>query len=227
MAPRVITRFVLGGLLLAWSSGTSAQAISQDSSPGQSSIPAAQQGPLKLQRVRSGVVFAPDGRIADVDGVTGTFVGGYAGWLADDRFLVGGAAYWLASPTDERDISYFGGIVGWQVPVGDAFRFGARGLVGGGWATLLDTYSYWVSDHPWGPRPTPVNGSHRPGPVEGWAYFSDDFFVFEPQVDLSIRFGHSMSLTTGVSYRVVAGAGEFDDRLRGVAGSIAFQFGVF
>lgn len=215
------------GLLLVGSALASAQSVVPGAAPESSPVVSAQQGALKLQRVRSGFVFAPEVKIADIDDVTGTFVGGYGGWLTDDRFLVGGAAYWLVSPTDHRDIAYFGAIVGWQVPVGDAFRFGARGLVGGGWATLAGSYSYRVPDHPWGPRPNPMDGPHGSGMIQGWAYFDEDFFIFEPQVDFSIRFGHSVSLTTGVSYRVIAGADDFNDRLEGVAGSIAVQFGLF
>jgi hypothetical protein len=130
-------------------------------------------------------------------------------------------------PTDYRDISYFGGIVGWQVPLGNAVRFGARGLVGGGWATLLGSYDFEVPGHPWGPRPSPAGWGHDGEMTHGWAYFGEEFFIFEPQVDVSIRCADWINLTTGVSYRVVAGAGDFDDRLRGVAGSIAIQFGVF
>jgi len=217
-----------GALLLAGATRSFAQSTSWTFAPTLSPAAPTQQGTLTLQRVRSGPVFAPEVKIADIDNVTGTFLGGYAGWLADDRFLIGGAGYWLVDPTDYRDISYFGAIVGWQMPLGETIRFGARGLVGGGWATLLGDYAYHVPDRPWNPpRPMPVDWDHHGGTVQGRAYFYEEFFVFEPQVDLSIRFAHSISLTTGVGYRVVTGAGDFNDRLRGVSGSVAVQFGVF
>jgi len=216
-------------LLLAGSVPVLAQSHPQVPPSGAASAATAQQGPLRLQRIRSGMVFAPEVKIADIDDVTGTFVGGYAGWLSDERFLVGGGGYWLVSPTDHRDVGYFGGIVGWQVPLNDAVRVGARGLVGGGWATLLGAYDFRVPDHPWGrpPHPTPIDWDHAGDTVQGWAYVGEEFFVFEPQLDLSVRVADSVSLTTGISYRVVAGAGDFDDRLRGVAGNIAIQVGVY
>ena len=49
--------------------------------------------------------------------------------------------------------------------------------------------------------------------------------VFEPQADLIVRFADWMRLNVGIGYRTEAGADSYDDRLRGVTGSIALQFG--
>jgi hypothetical protein len=55
--------------------------------------------------------------------------------------------------------------------------------------------------------------------------FGEEFFVFEPQVDVSVRLAPWLRLVGGVGYRVVAADHDFDDRLRGITGSLAIQFG--
>ena len=48
------------------------------------------QGPMRIERVHSGLLAAPDFKVTDVDYTTSEMVGGYAGWITDDTFFVGG-----------------------------------------------------------------------------------------------------------------------------------------
>ena len=195
-----------------------------------SAQPAAQQpGPLAVEPIRSGPVFAPEVKITDVDDITGTLVGGYGGWVTDETFLLGGGGYWLANGSGDLEMVYGGLVIGWWMPAGRAVRFGVRGLVGGGEATLSDRFTFTVpgfDGRP--PRPGSMPFGSRPGAgttVEKTVLFDEVFFVFEPQADLIVRLADWMRLNAGVGYRIVAGADSFDDRLRGVTGSIALQFG--
>ena len=193
--------------------------------------PPVSAGPVVVQPVRSGPVVAFDVKVTEFDGDTATLLGGYGGWLTDERFLVGGAGYWLVDAPNDVEMFYGGLLLGWQVPAGKAIRFGVRGLVGGGQATLWDDYFVGVPDLPdWPNRPRPVHGGgYYPGYPSGWNryYFYQGFFIFEPQADATIRFGDRVGLHVGVGYRLIAGADQFNDRLQGLTGSVAVQFGVF
>ncbi len=94
------------------------------------------QGPLVLERIHNPFVVAPDYRITDIDGDTGQLAGAYAGKLLGDTLFVGGGFYWLVNGDHGEEMRYGGLMLGWSMPAGRAVRFGARGLVGVGTATL-------------------------------------------------------------------------------------------
>ncbi|HEY6612901.1 MAG TPA: hypothetical protein VIZ32_00235, partial [Vicinamibacterales bacterium] len=94
------------------------------------------QGPLVLERIHNPFVVAPDYKITDIDGDTGQMAGAYAGKLLGDTLFVGGGFYWLVNGDHGEEMRYGGLMLGWSMPAGRAIRFGARGLVGVGTATL-------------------------------------------------------------------------------------------
>ena len=94
------------------------------------------QGPLVLERIHNPFVVAPDYKITDLDGDTGQLAGAYAGKLLADTLFVGGGFYWLVNGDRGEEMRYGGLMLGWSMPAGRAVRFGARGLVGVGTATL-------------------------------------------------------------------------------------------
>ena len=55
--------------------------------------------------------------------------------------------------------------------------------------------------------------------------FDDNFFVAEPQVNAVWKITNWLGVDAGVGYRLIAGSDLLDDRLRGLSGSIALQFG--
>jgi hypothetical protein len=192
----------------------------------QPKAPAAQQAPLTLERINNSVVVAPDYKVTDIDGWTGQLMGGYAGWLADNHLLVGGAGYWLVNPNDEHGMWYLGALAGWQARGDRAIGFGARGLVGFGQARLSTQYPYYAYADPHGSYPHyPGN---RPGTSPGMTtvIFDQDFFIFEPQGNVLVRLADRVFIDAGVGYRVIAAANGWEDRLRGVSGSVAIRFGL-
>ena len=50
------------------------------------------QGPMTIEAIHSGFLAAPDVKITEVDRKTSALVGGYAGWVTDDTFFIGGGS---------------------------------------------------------------------------------------------------------------------------------------
>jgi hypothetical protein len=177
------------------------------------------QGPLVLEPIHSPFVVAPDYKIADVDGSTGQLAGAYAGRLLDNTLFVGGGYYWLVNGEHGEEMRYGGALLGWSMPVGKTVRFGARGLVGIGTATLGTETDLRFAD-PRGRerlRGVPVSGQT----VRFLA--RDDFFVFEPQLNATVNVIPHLGVEVGGGYRVTGSTEALEDRLNGVSGSVAVQ----
>ena len=174
------------------------------------------QPPLVLERIHNPFVVAPDYKITDIDGDTGQLAGAYAGRLLGDVLFVGGGYYWLVNGDNGEEMRYGGFMLGWSMPVGRAVRFGARGLVGLGTATLgVD-----------GQLIGPPRGRDRLRAVPGQTVrflAQDDFFVFEPQVNATVHLIPHVGIEVGGGYRVSGATNALEDRLNGVSGSIAAQ----
>jgi len=205
--PRLMLRF----LLLALTVGV-LPAAAQTSDQTQAG------GPLIVQRIRSAFVVQPDAKITEVDGRTSTLVGGQAGVLTDDTFLVGGAVYTIANRADDRKMTYGGLVLGWQFLQGRRVSFGVKGLVGAGWATLGDDVTF--------ERGRFFDGRRRPiGATTVRVLDERGFFTAEPQATLQWRILRWLAIDASGGYRAVAGADRFDDRLRGAVGTIGVRFG--
>jgi len=207
-----------------------APAFAQDPAASATVAPAAQPaaGTLTVERMTNGPVAAPEVRFSDVDGHFGTLIGGYAGWITDDRLLIGGGGSWLANGSHDRELAYGGVIVEYRLLATERLGFGVRGLVGGGGATLAAPLSELPGYRPGAPMPSPTGRGSRhvipyPDP-DLRVVFREYFFVFEPQADVQFGITRWLRLTGGVGYRVIGAADGFEDRLRGVSGSIAVQF---
>ena len=72
--------------------------LSAAAQPGSVATPRT-QGPMIVEPIHSGFLAAPDVKVTEVDRRTSELVGGYAGWVTDDTFFVGGGGYWLAIGT--------------------------------------------------------------------------------------------------------------------------------
>ena len=199
-------------------------------------------GPLVLEQIHDGWVLAPDFKVTDIDNRTGELAGAYGGRLIDGTLLIGGAGYWLTNQERDFKLGYGGLVVGWQSREFGRIRFGGRGLVGAGRATLgFDVGPLAVPQRVGGPQPmgdirfgtTPQNPrgaapapsvATSPGRVVRLVG-RDDFFVFEPQADISARLTKAVGLSCGVGYRATAGADVLRDRLNGPTANLAIQFG--
>ena len=121
------------------------------------------------------VIIAPDYKIPDLNGTTGQLAGVYGGSVVDEVLFIGGAGYWLANGSRGEELGYGGVLVGWVAPRWSGIRFGARGLVGAGTATLGRDLRVARPVRFGSPTTTTVRVLAR-----------DDFFVFEPQVDATV-----------------------------------------
>lgn len=197
-------------------------------------------GPLVLERIRADWVLAPDFKVTDVDGRTGELAGAYGGRLTDGTLLIGGAAYWLANGDRDFKLAYGGLLVGWQSPEFGRIRFGGRGLVGAGRATLgFDVglrNAQGVGQLPRGDIRFGVTPQNRRGTVPAPSLTidpnrtirvvgRDDFFFVEPQASISARVTNSLGVSCGIGYRQTAQADVLRDRINGPTASLAVQFG--
>ena len=215
----------LAGLAMMCAAAMASPAWAGD--PPASGSQSAQQapGPLVLEKAPSGFLVAPEVRIGVVDDKVGTFVGGYAGWLAGNSVFVGAGGYWLANQPNGIRMAYGGAVLGWLAPSDKAVRFGARTLVGVGTARLS-------SPDPW---PQPLCGvcGSRPDydrmgylvPPVGRYSRHETFFVLEPQADIVFKLTDFLSVNLGAGYRLATGTRDADRQLRGASGSVAIRLG--
>lgn len=203
--------------------------------------PAPANGPLVLEPIHDGWVLAPDFKVTDIDDRTGELAGVYGGRLIDNTLLIGGAGYWLTNEARDFKMTYGGVVVGWQSREFGRIRFGGRGLVGAGVATLgFDVTGqrnvinvggrggdirFGVTDPrvtlPAGRTPAPVPSQ----PFRGQVVAHEDFFVVEPQANISARITKAIGVSCGVGYRETANADLLRDRLNGPTANLAIQFG--
>jgi hypothetical protein len=202
--------------------------------PAQDATPTSNQnaqGPMIVERVKSGFLVAPDFKVTEVDHETSELAGAYAGRVTDNTLLIGAGGYWLANQSRDHQMAYGGLVVGWLARTNRRIGFGAKALVGGGQATLSNAFIGIVEtgddrDRQFGrgpiaPREHPVlqqNAARR-------MRFRDGFFIVDPEANLLVNLTRRLRLAGGVGYRLTSGAGGTDDRLRGVTGSLALQIG--
>jgi hypothetical protein len=189
--------------------------------------------PLVVERIPTGWVLAPDFKATELDDQFGQLAGAYAGHVTDDTLLVGGAAYWLVNGSDDFKLVYGGLLLGWNLDRRGRLRFGARGLVGVGTATLgrnLDAF-FGRGGGPaplirFGGRgqPTPV-GRALPLPSRTSVRISDDFFVVEPQGHVSFHLSERIAVTGAAGYRAAAATDGLDNLISGPTLSLGLQFG--
>jgi hypothetical protein len=180
--------------------------------------PQAAGGQMRIEPMENGFVIAPDFKVTEIANTTQGLAGAYGGYLMDNTFLVGAAAYWLPNGRNGMDMWYGGGIVGWQVRADEPFGFSVRTLIGGGQAsTPFDGPIIFGPGFDHG-HVTPYHGDGR-----GHFHVDEDFFTLEPQADVLIRLARHVRIQAGAGYRAVAGTSN-DSRLRGVTGSLAVQF---
>ena len=191
----------------------------------------ANQGPMTVERVHGGFLAAPDFKVTELDKRTSELVGGYAGWLTDQTVFIGGGGYWLANQADDRKMAYGGVVLQWLVRSDRRIGFGAKGLIGGGQATLGTTV---VQPRPLAVitaaplnvmNPTDLNRVIPVQPTTTRVRFREGFFIAEPEVDLVVKLTSRLRLTGGVGYRLISAEGRDDNRLRGATGSVALQIG--
>jgi len=185
-------------------------------------------GTFAIERVQSGPVAAADVKVTDFDGTAGTLVGGYAGWLSDQRLLVGGAGYWLANGSNSERLAYGGLLVGWTFRGDSRIGFGVRGLVGAGQGRLAESIRLTRTSLERDQRLGPFTGRSPGGAANATEYrywLERGFFVFEPQGHVVIRLADEVRLDCSAGYRLAAAADGLEDQFAGATGSVAIRFG--
>jgi hypothetical protein len=174
------------------------------------------QGPMIVEQVHNGFLVAPDFKFTEIDHKSSGLAGGYAGFVFDERFLVGGGAYVLATNTRDREMAYGGLVLQWMGGGNDTFGYSVKTLLGGGHAESTATVQ--VLD-----RGRPISERVRVG---------QDFLVAEPEIGALVHISRHLRLTLGAGYRFTGSDwrgrdGFFDGpgqlRLNGAAGSIGLQ----
>lgn len=185
--------------------------------------PQGNQGPMIVERVENGFAIAPEFKITNVDKKQARLVGAYGGWVIDRTLLLGGGGYWLTNRSSAFKMAYGGAVVEWMVGTDRPVGFSARGLFGGGRATLPGTvYGFPLpSDHDDHGRVIPVDPRLVPYNVA----FREHFLIAEPQANVLVRLTDQIRLNAGVGYRLIGGAYGINSRLRGATGSVGLQFG--
>jgi hypothetical protein len=199
------------------------------------------QGPMTVEREKSGFLVAPDFKVTEFDHQVSQLLGGYAGWLGDRKLLLGGGGYWLVNGSHDREMVYGGAVVGWLVGGDRRIGFGAKGLIGGGRATLVSSINTLFDDHgrslqvsvPGGVTVGGITTTTAAGttslvfpsipPVN--VRFHDDFFIAEPEATVTVRLTRHFRVNGGAGYRLIGGARGTRDRLQGATGSLALQIG--
>ena len=200
------------------------------------------QGPLVVERVHNPFVVAPDYKLTDLDGEFGQLAGFYVGKSIEETVFIGGAGYWLVNGSGGDELWYGGLLAGWSRPVGNRIRFGARGLVGIGGATLgsdvdirrLDAQRGFADGRGFAGdgrgfgdnrNVTRFGTGGRGGaqPTNLRVRARDDFFVFEPQANVLTRINDHIGLQWAGGYRLTALTDFLDDRVNGPIGSVALQ----
>jgi hypothetical protein len=172
------------------------------------------RGPMLVERVHNGFAIMPEAKLTKVDGRSAMLAGASGGWMIDNTLLIGAGGYWLTNNSNGRRLAYGGAVVEWLQGADRRFGFAARGLVGGGTATLSDNVAY-----------VRFSPDRRATPTTVQVRVERNLFIAEPQADLLVNLSRRIRLDWSVGYRLVGAEGNFDRRLRGVTGSVGLQIG--
>jgi hypothetical protein len=186
------------------------------------------QGPLVVEKIQNGWLFAPDVRATDLNGETGALAGGYLGRITDNSWVIGAGGYFLTNRDDHFKLAYGGPVVEWLVRTDRRIGFGVRAMVGAGSATLPLPVTDVID-----PRilaSSSRSSRHLRGGLtllDATATIAvrDDFFVAEPQLNLLVNVARDQRIVFGLGYRAVGGAPLLGDSLSSLSGSIAYQIG--
>ena len=196
--------------------------------PAQAQNPPAGQGPMIVERVKSGFVFAPEVKVTRFDRRVSELVGGYAGWLTDRTFFIGGGGYWMPNRNRDRQLAYGGLVIGVQARADKRVGFGVKGLVGGGRATTTESITLF-DDRDDDFRIRPLSGISTPivfPPIVVDTRVRESFFLAEPEATVVIELTRRFRLTAGAGYRFAGTRYRGHRRdLEGATGSVALQIG--
>ena len=158
-------------------------------------------------------------KYTQIKGESAVLVGGRGGWIINHTFVIGGGGYGLVNQIQADYLIYdkhpfisfgYGGLELEYINQSDKLvHFSFYTLIGAGSVTYKE--NLWED---W----------------DKWNTGNDDFFVFEPAVNIEINIISFFRINAGVSYRFISGLYYNDlqnSDLAGVAGSLTLKFGSF
>jgi hypothetical protein len=186
------------------------------------------QNPIVVEQVHDGFAFAPDVKVTDINHQTGVLVGGYGGWVIDNKLLLGGGGYGLTNGSGHTGLGYGGFVIGWMERADKPIGFGARALFGFGEGSASASYTTIVYPQPPIPTPFDLRGPiplPTPQPITYLATYHEHFFITDPEMDVIFRLSPTLRVVAGVGYRLIGGAYAIGHELQGVTGSFSLQVG--
>ncbi|HKB10843.1 MAG TPA: hypothetical protein VKD69_09315 [Vicinamibacterales bacterium] len=226
-------RATLAAALIAVALPLTASAQSADDTTQPPTPP--NQGPMIIERVHSGFLFAPEVKITDFNRKASGLVGGSAGWVADETVFFGGGGYWMATDRSRtRELAYGGFVMQWFVTDGDRFGLSAKALLGGGRATVPQTVTQIVGlqDRDLLRLTTAQRDDLiRAHTVATTIGVRDDFLVAEPEITARLGLARHVRLTVGGGYRFAGSdwrrnrAFDSRERISGAVGTLGVQIG--
>jgi hypothetical protein len=204
--------------------------------PQRPAQPGAGQGTVVVEQIENGPAFGAEFKYTEMNRRDVFLMGGYGGVIFDNTLFVGGAGYWQVGSGHYDGYGYpdyygdgdhsgyygvngYGGLLlEWYALRSPVFSLSARGLVGGGVANVGWNGDAYVN------QPAGRNGSANP-PAGGYDGYDQTYFIFEPQVNVSVRIAPGVSMVGGVGYRVIGAANGWEDQIRGLTGTFAIRFG--
>jgi hypothetical protein len=199
--------------------------------------PPPSQGPMVIERVHSGFMFAPEVKITDFDDKASGLIGGSVGWVADEVFFFGGGGYWMPDQSNNRELGYGGFVMQWFVTNSDRFGLSGKMLFGGGHAEVpvLVTQVVGLPSPRDLDRLTPAQRDDviRTHTVTTTVGSHQDFLVFEPEVNARFGIAKHVRLSLGAGYRFTGNDwyhgyyyyNGHNGRISGAVGTFAVQIG--
>ncbi len=191
------------------------------------------QGPLVLQPSSDGPVLAPEVKVGWFNSKSGTLIGGYGGWLLDNRLLLGGGVDFLVDHGYHDPVAgmgYGGFVAGYFFPASPMFHAGVRALVGFGDASLNDTFTFAAPVYPDHHHGESYPDGYPPCTAPGCTgtqlvRFHDGFFIFEPQANAVVRLSRVFAIDVAGGYRLISGTGHYNSWLQGPSVTVGVRFG--
>jgi hypothetical protein len=226
-----VTRLALAGAFVALFLPLAAAAQTSDDA----TQPPVTQGPMTVERIHSGVLFAPEVKATEFDKRLSGLVGGSIGWVAQESFFVGGGGFWMPERRNaDRELAYGGLVLQWFAHNGDTFGWSAKALLGGGEATLPLT----VTEIIYTPLPRPIDRNAplppipQPQTITTTIRDRQGFAVAEPELNARFAFTRNVRLVLGAGYRFAGSDWRhngFDrdgtGRISGATGTISVHIG--
>ena len=79
-------------------------------------------------------------------------------------------------------------------------------------------------DYAYARRGRPRQARYRAAGL-GYYAFDQTYFVFEPQVNVTVRVAPGLAMVGGVGYRVIGWANGWEDQIQGITATFAVRFG--